>query len=852
MPRRHSQNSDIQGESESSHRGFRAVIHINQLFSDSFARQPSANRRSRRRRSIRPAAKPVPPSHIQVASHPDAAVSSEQAGSTSHERSLQDETETTSEFDRLAPTMTDSGSSQTSLAPVVAPSLPENGHRSRSNSSSDAANEEAFSSSPGDSKANKKKAKKWAPLDLGDVGYLEGLEGEREVAYAATAASASDELSSFLTAPPIDPGLLPNFHNNNASPANSIASDQSGKHQRALFFDAGEASTVTTKFDAAFPQLQSQQAHSSSPTEGSRKTNIIHDRDPDDTKHRLEAIMARIDDLFDVEEWNPSLPAESIRSDSPEPLKASPQRVTYNTVGSVAKNNEVPKFSPPVRIQREGAARRMGIPLTPNHNLDNYYGRNHQHGLGNGYPHQMHAERFSRSASQQHSQRSFDTSGMEKSNMQDFENSSSFDNSSSDRAAAHSGNFPGTPQRPHERTPDNSVNDTSSYQPSLPGLVKDQGIGSNPVLPGSSTYAGLNKMQTLQRLAQFNNPAQAFAKTRLAKLKPVNMQEDPVNAVRHGHELSQSPSTVQQRNKDDALQYGSEDSFYKNESQGRAAQPLGPNNDDRLHDTQRHSHNIQGGGDVPPAYPRPLTAGPPGQRWQAGTRQRLSNKLAPSLEHSRSEDKPQHISQTDGRLAWDPVQHQNGDNFQRENLHLWPTGVGLTSQHPTHSFSSAVTADSNIRETLSVTEMAKYFPGGSPHGFNLRGAYKPLDAGEGKFLHELGAKTPAQNKLEDLDKWFYGGLERFDMSMKELDNRDAGLLPPTAHGNFAGRKTYTMKEINHMSEAECAGPLIASLLGTLAAYTSSRIEPTDRRVLSRFVQSSAWASPPTEGETSLF
>lgn len=68
----------------------------------------------------------------------------------------------------------------------------------------------------------------------------------------------------------------------------------------------------------------------------------------------LNAVMATLENIFDVEEWDPELPSAPDPDASPERLTVKPEPLTYTTVGSVVKPTDARQFTAPNRIQREG------------------------------------------------------------------------------------------------------------------------------------------------------------------------------------------------------------------------------------------------------------------------------------------------------------------------------------------------------------------------------------------------------------------------------------------------------------------------------------------------------------------
>lgn len=790
-------------------------------------------------------------SHIQVAAHPEPTTNTHEEPTRPfvQNRSLQDELYNSDEYEQNTPTVAFTpGFAPFSFAQVAA-SMTGSGRSRRGNSATVDGEEEAegmgITAGMGPAalsslgaprytlKTGKKKSKKWSPLDLG------GSEVESEVVdptipktdISVPAPSTSDQGPTF-TSPANNQYSQ---HLENFSPETPIIYEE----RRDSFFNSCDTPTGTT-FNESFPQLRR-------PT---NERSIIHKEDPDDTKQRLEDIMARIDDVFDVEEWDPNLPAGGANN-SPEPLTIEPQRITYTTVGSVAKTDVLPVFTAPVRIQREGAGRRVPILPAPPRANDSYYGRNQQHGTGSGpnFGPQMATQQHSQYIPQQFVPPSpFNLTELEKFNLTDLEKKTLLESLGSSAATARSGNIPAKPQTQQTYSmPAAPLNDFSNGHFSAQRMLHEEISGPSSHLTGSSTFAGLNKMQTLQRLAQFENPAQGFAKGRLAEFKAVKMKQHMSDMAASSTNNSEQSSLSEHGNKGEMFHFGNGPDPYKNGLQGYT-QHSGPENDNPLqasngfsvHEYTQHGYGSRGP-TAPPGYPQPLTAGPPGQR---------QNSIAVN------------------RLVWNSGHNQNSENSQHHfNLpHVekqyspWTNSYGGFPQQAQNTFSSVITEDNHVRDTLSLAEMGKYFPAGFAPGFHVRGDCRSLD--DDTRLLNLGLidnspKTQRQMKEEKLKKWFYGGLDRFGMSIddhiEELENRDTGVLHPIPRPGLADREVLSLKQVKGKTEPECAEPLIAGLFGTLVAYSDNVMLPSNRRILSKFGPSPAWALDTTEnGKKSVF
>ncbi|KFY60285.1 hypothetical protein V496_05389 [Pseudogymnoascus sp. VKM F-4515 (FW-2607)] len=770
-------------------------------------------------------------------------------------------------------------------------------------------------------KVSKKKPKKWSPFDLG------GPEGEVDT--GATRAAIPNTDNPVLKLPT---GVQKTSYTSIAeskqlpkqlqecSPTPSIIS----RERRDSFSgncNTNYRATPDIVFNAAFPQLRN------TPAKSPQERSIIHKEDPEDTKLRLEHIMARIDDAFDVEEWDPDLPAGN-SNNSPEQLTAEPQKITYTTVGSVAKNDAVTTFTPPVRIQREGSGRRLSVVPAPR-GSDNYYNRNQQPGNNSGANYGPRANlRNPKFAQQQYASPSpLDMAEFEQLNLTDLEKEVLL-NSINATAGA-----PSNDQGPQATSAtDMPLNDTTSGNFSVQKMLQEETSGPSAHLTGSSTFTGLNKMQTLQRLAQFENPAQVFAKGRLAEFKAVKMKQQMSEKATSGAKDTSQDLSFEHGSKTGVLQFGDTGSDpYKNSIVSYGSQYPGQENGNPL--KQRYNsfgreypmdgYSSKAQLAAPPGYPQPLTAGPPRQgqnsvafnrlAWTSGYNQLADNQQqlqSPQVEkqyspwNSTSGNAGRHpgyqqqfqssqaekqyspwnntsgnVSQPDNQQQFQPSQAENqyspwnstsgnagqqpGNQQQFQSSQIekqyspWNNTSGNAGQQA-RPFSS--TGQSHIRDTLSLAEMAKYYPNGFGPNFQYGGECEELDADT--KLSNLGLaddslEAKQRRKAEKRDEWFYSGLSRLDITttdhIVELENRDKGIVPSAPRANMANRENLSVEEIRRKTDAECAAPLMNNLFGTLVAYSGNVMQPTNRRVMSRFFPSPEWALDTSEeGKKSIF
>ncbi|KFX93112.1 hypothetical protein V490_04998 [Pseudogymnoascus sp. VKM F-3557] len=876
-------------------------------------------------------------SHIQVVAHPDANSRQEPQSPFVQNKSLQDEVYNTGEYGQPAKTDAPTIASNNCLAPIsfaqVAASMSGTGQSVNENSrqitygggeDTVITMDQAPLAEAGPRRCTlkaKKKPKKWSPFDLG------GPEGEVDTDDNGGAIPKGDSsvpelpttvLSVQDTSTPTAESQQHTNQSQELSPTKSIISKE--LHD-SLFGNTNYNTATDIAFSAAFPQLRS------TPAKSSQERSIIHKEDPEDTKLRLEHIMARIDDAFDVEEWDPDLPAGN-SSNSPEQLTAEPLKVTYTTVGSVAKTDVVPTFTPPIRIQREGSGRRLSVVPMPR-GPDNYYNYNRNQLPGNnsslnyGAPTNTKNPRYTQ---QQYAPpSSINFTALEKYKLTDLEKEVLLNSVNSAAEGAVSKEH--SPQT--TSTPDVSLNSATSGNFSIQKILQEETSGPSTHLAGSSTFAGLNKMQTLQRLAQFDNPAQEFAKSRLKELKAAKQQfpegdapgansASKVHSFDHGNNTGvlQFGDTGSDPCKNSVISYGSQ---FPGQENGNPLQP-GYSSFSREYSMNGYGSKTPA---APPGYPQPLTAGPPRQ----GQNSVAFNRLAWTSEYSQLADNTQQSqppqvdkqyspwNNTQGNLnqqtpqaekqytpwnssqgnfnqqapqaekQYSPWNSTQGDfnqqalqaekqyspwnstlgNFNQQapqaeqQYSPWNNTQGNFNQQP-RPFSSLGPEHNKIRDTLSLEEMAKYYPNGFGPNFQYDGEHKELD--NDTKLSNLGLSDESleakqKRKAEKLDEWFYGSLSRLNMTItdhiEELENRDKGIVPSAPRVNLANRETLSVQEIREKTDAECAAPLIDNLFGTLLAYSDNVMQPTNRRAMSRFVQSPAWALDTSEeGKKSFF
>jgi hypothetical protein len=170
-----------------------------------------------------------------------------------------------------------------------------------------------------------------------------------------------------------------------------------------------------------------------------------------------------------------------------------------------------------------------------------------------------------------------------------------------------------------------------------------------------------------------------------------------------------------------------------------------------------------------------------------------------------------------------------------------------------------------VNDSLPPDAVAKYFPYGIPS--DMTGHYRPLPEAKQKVLdragHEFGRQVA--DTARDLDDDFYSGQRRY-ATMKgedfitELEDRQRAnanpfgpIAPPKKifPPGPALKREITAEEMEKMSIAEAAAPMIDAAFGSLLAYAENG--PESRKYLSGFNEAPAWQIDATEkGNETMF
>ncbi|KAF7959429.1 hypothetical protein EAE96_001047 [Botrytis aclada] len=566
--------------------------------------------------------------------------------------------------------------------------------------------------------------------------------------------------------------------------------------------------------------------------------------DTQSVKDKSDAVMARIasstglmvrslsdittvNDGFDSVEWDPNLPVRSINN-SPEPLSVETQPVAYTTVGSRVNPNLQPQISAPNRIQREGSIRRPQ--LDPTHNRQtNYY----SHTRGPPPPLNM---QNSMHYAQQIGQvpNSFNippvTSARSARSLRASQRLSQSEQESHTllrlqgmiNARVSNGHYPVSPNTP---TPASHQNNGSSISNEEQELAKDDLQG--PI-------SGLEKMQTLQRLAKFPNPMQTSALRRLSELQ-ASKTENTANSKGDIEIASQRLEYLLRNSRDNTMLDGAQatkngelDRTYTFPPPGipnTAYNPLynaysGSNNQ------SRDSANHRG----VPGYPQPLTAGPPGQRSYANNRQ----------------------NSTYSEEAWtqDQVGAKQNSHTSTEPTSPWQESKVLNEQYSAQAPAQAPSA--RATDSISMQQALQYYPHGFPS--DMTGRFTRLSINLQKEMGLLeDEEIPEEarsRKQKEKDEWFYSGQKRWNMTVQEHiaeieihTNPFGPIGPPTKKSLSSDNRPLpgiTIARMEKKTIPEVIAPLIDGTLGNLFAIKAQQEDGNFTSPFIRYAKSPEW------------
>ncbi|EMR87639.1 hypothetical protein BcDW1_3812 [Botrytis cinerea BcDW1] len=567
--------------------------------------------------------------------------------------------------------------------------------------------------------------------------------------------------------------------------------------------------------------------------------------DTQSVKDKSDAVMARIassaglmmrslsdittvNDGFDSVEWDPDLPVRSINN-SPEPLSVEAQPVAYTTVGSRVNPNLQPQISAPNRIQREGSIRRPQ--LDPTHNRQtNYY----PHSRGPPPPLNMqnsmhYAQQLGQGpnsfntppATSARSTRSLRPS--QRLSQSEQENHTLLRLQGMINARVSNGHYPVSPNTPTPTFHQNNVSSISN---------EEQEMAKGSDLQGP--ISGLEKMQTLQRLARFPNPMQTSALRRLSELQAPKAD----NTAKSNEEFeiaSQRLEYLLHNQRDNTMLDGTQaakngelDRTYTFPQPGISNTAYNPlyNAYSGSNDHSRDSANHRG----VPGYPQPLTAGPPGQRSYANNRQNSNY----------SEE------------AWtqDQTEAKQNSHASTEPTSPWQESKALNEQYSAQAPAQAPSA--RATDTISMQQARQYYPHGFPSDMPGRFTHLSIDVQKEMGLLE-NEETPEEaraRKQKEKDEWFYSGQQRWNMTVQdhiaemEIHTNPFGPIGPPAKKSLPSDNRplpgITISRMEKKTIPEVIAPLIDGTLGNLFAIKAQQGDGNLTTPFSRYAKSPEW------------
>ncbi|KAF5867848.1 uncharacterized protein Bfra_007043 [Botrytis fragariae] len=542
--------------------------------------------------------------------------------------------------------------------------------------------------------------------------------------------------------------------------------------------------------------------------------------DTQSVKDKSDAVMARIasstglmvrslsdittvNDGFDSVEWDPDLPVRSINN-SPEPLSVEVQPVAYTTVGSRVNPNLQPQISAPNRIQREGSIRRPQ--LDPTHNRQaNYYSHTRGPPPPLNMQNSMHyAQQLGQApnsfntppATSARSTRSLRAS--QRLSQSEQENHTLLRLQGMINARVSNNHYPISPNTPTPAFHQNNVSSISN---------EEQEMAKGGDLQGP--ISGLEKMQTLQRLAKFPNPMQTSALRRLSELQApkadntAKSNEDIEVANQRLEYLLRNPRDNTMPDNAQAAKNGELDRTYTFPPPGisnTAYNPLynaylGSNNH------SRDSANHRG----VPGYPQPLTAGPPRQRSYANNRQ--------------------NSTYSDEAWTQDQIGAKQNSHTSTEPISPWQESKVLKEQYSAQAPAQA--PSTRATDTISMQQ-----------------------AQMGLLEDEEAREEARARKQKEKDEWFYSGQKRWNMTVQEhiaeieIHTNPFGPIGPPMKKILPSDNRplpgITISRMEKKTIPEVIAPLIDGTLGNLFAIKAQQEDGNFTTPFIRYAKSPEW------------
>lgn len=566
----------------------------------------------------------------------------------------------------------------------------------------------------------------------------------------------------------------------------------------------------------------------------SQRSPVHTDQDTPEQALKINDIMARIDDAFDVEEWDPDLPS---MDNSLEHLDLEPKpAMAYTTVGSLIRSNSPQQFNAPIRIQREGVGRRFPPSGVAGRSVE-LYSNNMQRGLTPGQQQANIQRQLAAPYSNIHhvypQPRAGPSTGY------------TLDDSNEDRLQR----LGVSPLRE-----DNTETAVEDISPTHRELTREQDR-----LHSTRTLLEQQIAQVTQQIQEFNRGRQQF----LGSSDSRTLYDEPQEALHHPtkqevaicpripdrmqslQNLSKIPNPVLQQQIRDRLSgaHANVQASVQTGSPTRGSsgkQMIMQQDLDDAHgdhgfldiafqfpakSTKFSQQVYEPSRNTPSGYynrvagrPEPLSAGPPGRRNDTTTYHDRAILTSPvNLLDDGSTD------------SWDIRLH--GDLPAAPSINAPKDGK---------------TEDTNARivNTLGTDDMLKYYPQGFPPGaYAPPGSFKPLSETE-KAKMGMSLYSLHDAEMEDLKKKWRNGNAFLDHNVNDYADKLKddeytlinGQNPPNPrlHAIGSGRRTKTNSEIMAMSEAECAAPLLNNLYGTLQGYAEHMSAANQKNLVSRW------------------
>ena len=578
-------------------------------------------------------------------------------------------------------------------------------------------------------------------------------------------------------------------------------------------------------------------------------------------------------------EWDPDLPRASTQCQFLDTAAAPNPPVTYTTVGSIVNPKAAPQFTAPNRIQREGSARRSLLPLIQSRQHDSFLPHrvhsplNMPNGLHHAHQLVQPPNHFNLSYTPPPNtlrpiqptrppQQIGPSKEQGKIILAELHDSTAPNMFSGNRHGSA-----GTAPRPNKA----SMVLPYTIQPSV--CAKDAeteaalGPATNTPGPGQGPVQGLEKMQTLQRLAKFENPMRSLALSRLSEFSVSKSQAATTVLDNPGRAVEE---LLRQKNQSSAVTCSkAETGTHKDGELDRAYQFPLPN----TVDPSKPQANPLFGAFSPstmrpfgdPALPQigylaALTAGPPGQRQYQVTGRKAQagyadNSWAPDLRSSAF-----------NIYHWPNHQPQS---LWSDTYNIEP--IQQVIPMPLVPSSPVGRCNSVIQDTAPVRVVSKYYPHGLPG--DMTGHVFPISYDTQEQMDQIPIDPEPQTevgvaakKAKELDDWFYSGQRRFatmsaDDLIREYEDRQLETFNPfrpIAPGSrkplpHTQREPTTAEDSKEMSVADATAPLLDAAFGSLLTYATSTTAPDSERVLSKFENSPAWLLDTSEtGKKSFY